>query len=341
MAEHKARLSSAEIGGLWEAYYQLTMSMCLIKYFLHHIKDEDIKVLLQKTKETVNTYIEEITTIFSQENIPIPDGFSDKDIDLTAPPLFYDPFALSFVYTLSRMYMISFSFISSNVARADIVAFFNKPLKQSADLYSEAVALMLSKGIYDRPPMIPYPEKVEYIQKKSYIVGFIGNKRPLNAVELAEIFFNIERNYFSILFCTGIAQVVDDQEIKEFIKAGKEISNKQILFFNEVLLKEDLLGTVPVNMEVTNATVSPFSNKLIMALFTFLNSVDVTLIGHALSMSMRADLSAFSMKYIADILVYMEKGFNIMVNRKWIEQPPHAANRKELENHIKEPDNKD
>jgi hypothetical protein len=331
MVEHNVRLTSAEIGGLWEAYYQLTMSMCLNTYFLHHLKDEDIKTLLQETERLINDLITEVTAIFSAENIPLPDGFTDKDIDLTAPKLFYDPFALSFIYMLSRMCMINYSFVLSNMARSDIVAYFSKSMKRFVDLYSKSVHLMLSKGLYDRPTTVPYPERVEYIQKKSYPLGFIGNKRPLNTVELAEIFFNIERNYFSVLFCLGLLQVVKDEEIKEFIKDGKKISEKQIKLLNKTLMEEDLLGKVTVNMEVTDSTVSPFSNKLIMALFTFLNSIDITLIGHALSLSMRADLSAISMNFIKDILIYMEKGFSIMVNRKWLEQPPQAPNRKELQ----------
>ncbi len=83
-------------------------------------------------------------------------------------------------------------------------------------------------------------------------------------------------------------------------------------------------------MEVTNSTVSPFSDKLIVALFHFLNSIDVTLIGHALSLSMRVDLATYYSKVIGEILIYAEKGFNIMVNRQWLEQPPQAPNRKVL-----------
>ncbi|WP_408008140.1 DUF3231 family protein [Pseudalkalibacillus sp. A8] len=225
--------------------------------------------------------------------------------------------------------MINHAFVTSNIARLDVLDFFTKALNQSSELYRDSTTLMLSKGIYDRPPMISYPQRVEYIQKHSYINGVIGKK--INAVELTEVFFNIERNYFSILLCLGLLQVVKDKEIKGFIKNGKEISEKQIKFFNELLIKEDFLGTVPVSMEVTDSTTSPFSEKLIVALFHFLNSIDITLIGHALSLSMRMDLATHYSKFIGEILIYAEDGFNIMVNRKWLEQPPQAPNRKELE----------
>nr|WP_311590836.1 DUF3231 family protein [Priestia megaterium] len=224
---------------------------------------------MQKSLHISQTHLNQIKDIFSEESIPLPDGFMEKDINLLAPPLFYDLFALSFVYSMNRMSMVNLGFATSTVARADVLDFFTKALNQATELYAESTTLMLSKGIYDRPPMITYPEKVEYVKKQSYIVAAIGKKRPLNAVELTEIFFNIERNYFSVFLCMGLLQVIKDKEIKNYIKDGMEISEKQINFFNELLEKEELLGTVPVSMEVTNSTVSPISDKLIFALLIF------------------------------------------------------------------------
>jgi hypothetical protein len=157
-------------------------------------------------------------------------------------------------------------------------------------------------------------------------------KRPLNSIEITEIFFNTERNYFSILLCTALLQVVDDKEIKQFIKEGKEISEKQIRVFQEILEKEQLLWDTSTTMEVTDSTVLPFSYKLIVTLFTSLNAIDITLLGHAMSVSMRSDLVAHYQKYISEILIYAGKGFNLLVDRGWSQQPPMAPNRKELEN---------
>jgi hypothetical protein len=328
--EH-SRLTSAEIGGLWATFMNSSMEWCLITYFLHNLKDSEIKMVLNKALEASNERLQFIKDIFLYEKIPIPDGFSKEDINLEAPPLFYDPFTLTFAYSLSKMDMILFSFITTDICRLDLQTFFTKALNQSSELYSESTTLMLSKGIYDRAPMIPYPVEVEYIQKVSYLNGFIGKKRPLNVLELSEIFANIERNYFAILLCTGLLQVVKDKEIKNYLKKGKEISEKQINVFNEILMKEDLLGMVPVNMEVTDSTTSPFSDKLTMALFNSLNSIDITLIGHALSLSLRGDLAAHYSKFIGEILLYSESGFNILVNRNWVEKPPGAPDRNKLQ----------
>jgi ferritin-like metal-binding protein YciE len=332
MVKHSIRLSSAEIGGLWANFILESMTICLLKYFLYHNQDEEIKPLLEKALKNAEDHIQTISAIFDNEHIPLPDTFTDdEDINYSAPPLFYDMFGLSFVYMMNRLGMINASFQTANVAREDVLNFYVTTLNEAALLYKESTELMLSKGLYDRPPMIPYPKQVEYIEKLSYLSGMI-KKRPLNSIEITEIFFNTERNYFSILLCTALLQVVDDKEIKQFIKEGKEISEKQIRVFQEILEKEQLLGNTSTNMEVTDSTVLPFSNKLIVTLFASLNAIDITLLGHALSVSMRSDLVANYQKYISEILIYAGKGFNLLVDRGWSQQPPMAPNRKELEN---------
>jgi len=186
MGTHSARLSSAEIGGLWASYIQETMAVCLLKYFMHHNQDEDIEEILIQALKSSEEHVQQITKIFTIEGIPLPDGFTEHDINLSAPPLFYDVFGLSFVYSMSRMGMISTAFITSNIARHDVMEFFVKMVNEATLLYQKSTTLMVSKGVYDRPPMIPYPKEVKYIEKQSYISAF-GKKRPLNSIEF---FFN-------------------------------------------------------------------------------------------------------------------------------------------------------
>ncbi|WP_010676492.1 DUF3231 family protein [Bacillus timonensis] len=333
MEQKNIRLSSAEISGLWTTFIQDSMTVCLIKYFLHHLKDEEIKPILNKSFHIYSGQMKEIKRIFSEERIPIPDEFSDKDIDLSAPPLFYDPFSLTFVYSMSRMNMINFSFITSNIAREDVRSFFSKCLSDALDQYNESTQLMLEKGIYDRPPLVVYPTENHYVEKTSYLTKLIGEKRPLNVIEITELFFNIERNYFAIVLCIGFLQVVKDKEISEFIKEGKKISEKQITFINDLLKEENLMGNISIPMEVTGSTVSPFSDKLILFLFHALNGIDITLIGHAQSLSMRTDLVAFYTKTIGEIFIYAAKGFNLLVDRGWMQEPPHTLDRIKLQKH--------
>ena len=330
MTGENIRLSSSEIAGLWETYMQESMAYCILIHLAQHLKDEEIKPLVEKSLELAKSHIKQIETIFNEEKFPIPDAFSDEDVDLTAPPLFHDEFSLSFIYSMNRMAMVKFAFTTSNVARTDVRKFFTDCLNESTNSFNKAVTLMLNKGIYERPPMINYPEKVEYIESESLFTGYLNKKRKINVLEINEIFYNIVRNYYGSLLCLGLLQVSRDEEVKKYIKNGKKICDKQIEIFNEILLKEDLLGAVPLAVVVTDSTTSPFSDRLIVQLFHSLNQMDITLLGHSLSLSMRSDLTLHFSQLIFEVIQYSKDGFDILVNRKWLEQPPQATDRKKL-----------
>lgn len=323
-------LCCTEIGGLWGVYFQESMTECFLVYLLHHLQDKEIIPLAEEALSISQKRIDKIKQIFLAENFPIPAGFSEGDVNLAAPPLFHDTFTLSFIYMMNRLGMINFSFTASNNVRLDVLDFFNECIHTSTEMFGKAVRMMLEKGIYDRPPKMNYPQKIEYVEKSSFIDGLFGMKRPLNAIELSEIFFNIERNYFSVIIMLGFAQVLEDKKLREFIKRGKKISERQIELFNHLLMEEDLLGTVTVSMEVTDSTISPFSDKFIMSMINVLNSVDILLLSHALSLSMRLDLTAHYAKIIGEVMSFAKDTFDLLVERKWLEQPPLTTNRKQL-----------
>lgn len=323
-------LSCTEIGGLWGVYMQESLAVCFLSYLLHHQQDGKIVPLAEEALKISQERVDKIKKFFLAENFPIPAGFSEGDVNLAAPPLFHDTFTLSFIYMMNRLGMINFSFTASNNVRLDVLDFFKECIHTSTDMFGKAVRMMLEKGIYDRPPKMNYPHKIEYVERNSFLDGMLGVKRPLNAIELSEIFFNIERNYFSVIIMLGFAQVMEDKGLKNLILKGKKISEQQIELFNKLLMQEDLLGTVTVSMEVTDSTVSPFSDKLIMSLINILNSVDILLISHALSLSMRADLTTHYTKIISQVMSYAKDIYDSVVERKWLEQPPLTTNRKQL-----------
>ncbi|SDC37374.1 Protein of unknown function [Paenibacillus sp. UNCCL117] len=329
--KHTVGLSSTEIAGLWTTYINDSISICISKHFWQHATDDNVRSLVKKSLELSQKHTVEIKKIFEHEKFPIPKGFSDDDVNLNSPPLFFDLFPLSYVYGMSRLGLVAYGIFVSNVARQDIRAFFSQCLQSTIELYNESVNLLLAKGIYDRPPMIPYPDHIEFVQKKeAFISKWLEKKRPLNVLELSEMFFNIERNYFGLVLLTAFIQVTKDKVIQQYLIKGKELAQRQIHFLNHTLIKEDLMGSIMVNSEVSTSTTSPFSDKLIMNLVTMLNTQGITFIGHALSTSSRTDLAGEYSKLIPEILQYGKDGADILIDRGWLEEPPHAPNRKEL-----------
>ena len=45
--DRKIKLTSAEMGKLWVTYVGNTMAKCVLRYYLQHVDDEDIKKVLE------------------------------------------------------------------------------------------------------------------------------------------------------------------------------------------------------------------------------------------------------------------------------------------------------
>jgi hypothetical protein len=45
--EHQTRLTSSEIAALWSSYQNNSLAICVFKYFLEHVDDEDIKSIVK------------------------------------------------------------------------------------------------------------------------------------------------------------------------------------------------------------------------------------------------------------------------------------------------------
>lgn len=328
MKEHNIELTTPEISGLWKTYLQNTATLCFIKHFIQFVQDLEIKPLLEEQRYLLEKFNEDVRSIFIEENFPIPKGFSDEDVDLSAPALYTDLYGLSFVYRFNQMSLSDYATTATKVARKDVVDFFYNCMQSTAAIYKKALNLMLSKGIYDRPPKMNYPDKAEFIEKKDSILDiWFGEKRPLNAFELGEIFYIIERNYIGILLLMGFIQVVKDKELKNYLIKGKELAQKQIDIFNKVLKDEEHLGNIPVSMEVKDSIISPFSDRLMMFMISSTITTGIYLAAYAVSVSMRKDLAAHYISIIIEIMKYGEEGLKIMVDRGWMEQPPQAFDR--------------
>lgn len=332
MKEHNIQLTTPEIAALWTTYIQNSATMCFFKHFLQQVEDTEIERIVKESLYLEERYNEEIEKIFIKEGFPVPDGFSDKDVNLAAPPLYTDLFALSFAYRVGQMTVPYYASVLTKIARSDVVAFFNECLKTSTKHYRNALNLMLAKGIYDRPPKVPYPKKVQYIKEQQTILGsWFGDKRPLNVMELGEIFYVIERNYIGMVMLLGLIQVMRDQEIKDYLKEGKKLAQKQVEVFNNVLKEEDHLGNVPVSLEVTDSTVSPFSDRLILFLITSTSSTGLYLLAYAMSTAMRKDLAMHYSAIMLDVAKYGEDGLEMLIRRGWMEQPPQSIDREKLQ----------
>lgn len=323
-------LTAAEIGHLFTTYIGNTMSKCVLTYFVKTTNDIDIKSITETSLKITNDILNKIKDIYTTVNHPLPKGFTDEDMNLNASKLFSDTFVLNYLRFNQQYALINYSSALVESARDDIREFFSYCVDITRELYNKDQDILLSKGLFIRPPTIPIPNNIGYVHKQSYLNGFLGDKRPINAVEIAHIYSAIETNLIGDITSLAFAQVVKDERIKKLCMRGSIISKKHIKSFSKLLEKDYLNAPTSWNISISSCTESPFSDKLITYHMSSLSSFGIGLYGLSASQCTRTDIIFTFFKYGLAIGLYAKKWLNIMLDNNWIERIPEAADRKEL-----------
>jgi hypothetical protein len=80
-----------------------SLSICVFKYFLNKVEDTEIKEVIQYSLHLAVQHVQRITDLFNSEDIPIPNGFTDQDVDVNAPRLYSDSFFLNYIKQMSKI----------------------------------------------------------------------------------------------------------------------------------------------------------------------------------------------------------------------------------------------
>src|SRR5699024_1523534 len=105
----------------------------------------------------------------------------------------------------------------------------------------QAKELAKQKGYYIRIPKIPVPEQIDFVEKDSFLSGWLGERRPLLGVEITHLAFNSERNALGQAVITGFSQVAQNKEIRAYFEKGRGISGKHHEALSDIL-RENYLG---------------------------------------------------------------------------------------------------
>lgn len=329
--EHHIPLTSAEITSLWTSYQEDTLTICGISYFLEHIDDEQILHLLKHALALAKKRKVKEIHLFDEENHPLPHGFTDQDVILNAPRLFSDKLYLEYIVNMTNLNLIVYGSILPLVDRSDVIAFYSECLTDTQNLHKQAKELAKEKGINIRAPQIPKQKQAEFVKKESFLAGWFGERRPLLGSEITNLVYASRRNALGQAVITGFSQVATDKEVRQFFARGREISGKHFEVFSDILRDNYLpSGAQLMTPEVTDSTVAPFSDRLMMNFITTLIASGIGQYGYSLTSSPRHDLSVQYTRLMAEIGKYSNDGANILIEKGWMEQPPMAADRKDL-----------
>lgn len=327
-----SKLSSVEIGSLWNSYILESMVHHAFSYFSNNVEDNDIKAYVDFCMIASRSHVNSIRSAFEEEKIPVPRGTTSEDVDVNAPRLFSDKFYMFYIKNMANFALLNYAMSYARASRNDIRQLFNEKLLRLREVDQVGTEIMIYKGIYIIPPSVEVPSQVDFVEKNTFFAGIFGSKRPLTVLEITQLFFNLESNLLGKALMLGFSQVAQSKEVHDYLIKGKELSAKYAEDFSEKL-KEDNIS-IPPSLEsevlpISNS-IPPFSDRFLLNQTVFLNSYGIGNYGMALSQSQRRDLSVMYGKIMSEVGLYADDGADLLTQNKWLEQPPLATDRKSL-----------
>lgn len=270
-------------------------------------------------------HIQRIKDIYNRENHPLPPAFSEEDVDIRAPRLFSDNFALSILEDIAEARIKGYGTAMRISTRSDIWDFFNKSLDDPANVLEKTVRLAIAKGCYMRPPYIPVPEKMDFVGKKSFITGYLGKKRPLTAIEISHIFSGLKKNLFRKTLFLGFSRTAGHNNVRRYLEKGSEIASKHAKVFASILIENDLPVSMNRDSEIIGSQTKPYSDRLMMQYAAISNVILADNYGKALTVSgTKRDLGINYARLTIEILKYAGDGVNTTIEKGWFKEPPQA-----------------
>ncbi|WP_200411900.1 DUF3231 family protein [Virgibacillus salexigens] len=332
MNEKKVHLTSGEIASLWTGYMNDSMSKCILSFMLQHIEDPEVKPVIQYAYDISSNHMEQLTALFEKEQFALPNGFTEQDVNMNAPWLFTDEFCLTYVNHMAKVGMLEYSGFVSASYREDVCNYFSLGLSETNNLYKQSLKIALLKGINARHPYIEPPKATDYIDSKKYLRGLnpFNDKRPLNAVEISNLYMNIVTNSMGVNLCLAFAQSSPTKEVQDYMLRGKEISQKHIKIFVDTLLEGDVQAPHVPDVGVSNSTTQTFSDKLVMFHMNLIIASGIGNYSTAASTSQRSDLMVNYERLSVEVMRLAKSGADIMIKHHWLEQPPGTKDREKL-----------
>ncbi|MCH6265136.1 DUF3231 family protein [Neobacillus citreus] len=331
MNKNVIKLTSSEISSLWSSYINIGVANCLSTHFEETCNDPEILALLEECQHCAKKHLKLIEDLFNAEKIAIPEGFKvEKHVIPRAPKLFSDMFYIHSILHIAMFGITSHTAGMILAAREDVRILFKGLFDDVSYLYNKVVNCMQEKGIFVRMPYMNYPTKIDFVNKESFLTGWFGRRRPLLGIEVTHLMVNAIQNEVGRAICAGFSQVAQDQEVREYFLRGKHVCKHILSSIHDVLIESDVPAAMSWDTSVTDSTVAPFSDQLMIYIVGILSNLGIAAYGTALSATMRRDISAMYTGFIAKTGTFGEDGLNLMIERRWMEQPPQFEDHDKL-----------
>ncbi|GGE35070.1 hypothetical protein GCM10011391_12230 [Pullulanibacillus camelliae] len=326
----KNTLTAAEVSALWLQYMGDSMAICVYAYFLKIVENNDIRSTLKFALQSSKEHINKITQFLKKANFQVPMGFTKGDVNLNAPRLFSDEFLLFYTNMMTMHGLTAYSLALTNSERRDLQDYFFECMETSKELFQGTIRLAKSQPKFSSVPTIPSPHEVNFMTSTGVLENLIGDKRPLNSSEVSNLFFNSKKTGFIRSLSLAFSQVAEHEDVRKFMSKNVKLAGKDADSFDSLLKQDHLPIPERWDNEITDSTVSPFSDKLMMFHAAFLVNAAISYYGAAIGSSLRSDM-VLNYKKVSNHA--MEAGalcFEIMVKHGWLENQPEVIDRDAL-----------
>ncbi|AZB42135.1 DUF3231 family protein [Bacillus sp. FJAT-42376] len=318
-------MSSSELANLWSTYQKKTMLLRIIEHALDVTTQKDITSILHYAYQEETKFVKEIAQLLKKEGASIPEGFDETDVNRNAERLFDQYFYIRFLRMLMKLGIGLNAVHLSMVYRNDIHDFFSRTSAHSNKVFGMCTNCLLQVGNGTIPPVIQMPEHPKYVEKEKYLAGFHFRKRPLNATELSIIYHIVENNNFGAQLMKGLAKVVKEPAVKNYMKKGETLAIDLYQSYGKLMEGSGISVSALPGAVIAETKTSPYSDKLIMYLINLLSSLGLTSNALGTTYSLRPDLPLKMALSARDIYSFAKEGGKIMIDHHWMEEIPAAV----------------
>ncbi|WP_066151864.1 DUF3231 family protein [Halalkalibacter krulwichiae] len=305
------------------------MAVCVFKYFLENVDDQENKSIVEYALHTSEESLVRSEQILKDDQQSIPIGFKDEDVNPNAPRLYSDTFYLYYIKNMAKVGLSVYGVALATSAKSSVREFLSKAVESSTTLYNKTSDVLLSKGLFVRPPYVSTTNEIDFIDQKNYKGGLLTlNRRPVNVIEITHVYANIETNLVGQVLLIGLSQVAKSKKVRQYCDKGKEIATKHVKLFSTILTDDDIAVPMPSDLKVSNSEIAPFSDKLIMFHTSLLIQSSTSNYATAAAASLRTDISTTYVRLATEVTSYANDGVNIMIDNSWLEEPPQTVNKK-------------
>ncbi|MGF7032208.1 hypothetical protein J2T17_003130 [Paenibacillus mucilaginosus] len=330
MQKHPIKLTSGELAPLWTGYLGDSMANRVLHYFLRKVEDDEVRPILEYALSLTNEHMTFMDKLFRSEGFPIPVAFTDEDVQPDAPKLFSDGFMLFYLRQMGIGGMTAYSLALASSARLDIRDFYSHNLKTASELYNKTATLLESKGLLIRAPGIPFPDTTEFVQKEGWLNGLMGDRRPLNIIEITHLCMNILTNSLGQALMQGFAQCAKSKALKAYFVRARDIATKHVEVFSSLLRDDHLPAPQTWEAEVSDSVEPPFSDKLMLYHTVSLAGMGIGNYGAAVAGGMRRDLASVYIRLMSEVGTFVDDGGELLIRNEWMEKIPGAVERDAL-----------